>query len=97
MRAVLGIFCALAACVVLQVANLIFLNKLQERKRVKVGKPARIKDLSMQSTYQNNAEEQDADEDLDSEAHAEQQHGRVGDRAFLDLTDRCNEDFVYIY
>lgn len=70
-------------------------NITQERKRVKVGKPAKIKDLSMQDNYQNNSEEH-LDEDADSEANAGHRP-RVGDQAFLDLTDRCNEDFVYIY
>lgn len=97
LKAVLGIFVALAACVVLQAANLISLNKLQERKRVKNGKPAKIKDRSMESEYH------DADEQLDDssgtaendlESHA--QRARFGDQAFLDVTDRKNDEFVYI-
>jgi MFS family permease len=51
LRAVLGIFVALAAVVVLQVVNLVVLNKMQSRKRVRNGKNASIKDTSMESTY----------------------------------------------
>lgn len=50
----------------------------------------------MQDTYQNNSEEQ-LGESEDAEANADHQRPRVGDQAFLDLTDRTNEDFVYIY
>lgn len=50
----------------------------------------------MQATYQNNSDDQ-LDQDEDPEASAGQQHPRVGDQAFLDLTDGKNEDFVYIY
>lgn len=96
-RAVLGIFVALAACTILQAANLIFLNKLQERKRVKNGKPAKIKDRSMESEYH------DADEQFDDttgvaegDPEALAPRARIGDQAFLDLTDRKNDEFVYI-
>jgi len=51
LRAVLGIFVALAAIVLLQVANLMFLNKLQSRRRVTNGKPAKIYDVSMEDHY----------------------------------------------
>ncbi|CAK1367266.1 unnamed protein product [Cercospora beticola] len=89
LRAVLGIFVALGACVLLQGANLMFMNKLQERKRVANGKPAKIKDLSMSNEYQ------DVDDAVDSEAG--EQHARIGDQAFLDLTDLKNDEFVFIY
>ncbi|KAK4545221.1 hypothetical protein LTR36_003400 [Oleoguttula mirabilis] len=98
LRAVLGIFVALAACTIIQAANLKFLNKLQERKRVKNGKPAKLVDHSMEDHYH------DADEQLDlcmdaAEGNTEAQpaHHRVGDQAFMDLTDRRNDEFVYIY
>ncbi|KAK1087448.1 hypothetical protein LTR33_001063, partial [Friedmanniomyces endolithicus] len=59
LKGVLGIFVALAACTVLQAANLVFLNRLQERKRVKNGKAAKLIDHSMEDTYH------DADEQVD--------------------------------
>ncbi|KAK4899665.1 hypothetical protein LTR27_002931 [Elasticomyces elasticus] len=96
LKGVLGIFVALAACTILQAANLLFLNKLQERKRVKNGKSAKLVDHSMEDKYH------DADEQLDEvvgaadgapPAHRE----RLGEHAFEDLTDRQNDEFVYIY
>lgn len=91
-RSVLAIFVALAACTALQAFNLVFLNKLQERKRVANGKPAKIKDRSMETEYH------DADEQLESDnVEADAHRARIGDQAFLDLTDRKNDEFVYIY
>ncbi|KAK9247051.1 hypothetical protein V1506DRAFT_533391, partial [Lipomyces tetrasporus] len=51
LRACLGIFIALVAVVLIELANLVFLNKLQERKRVKNGKQAKMVDPSMQEHY----------------------------------------------
>lgn len=100
LRAVLAIFVTLAACTVIQLGNLMFLNKLQERKRVKNGKPAKIKDRSMDTKYHDADEQPDdfgtglAEGDPEGRpAH----HTRIGDNAFLDLTDRKNDEFVYIY
>lgn len=50
----------------------------------------------MQDTYQDNPDDQ-IDQGDDSEASAGHQRPRIGDQAFLDMTDRKNEDFVYIY
>lgn len=70
---------------------------MQERKRVKVGKPAKIKDLSMQDRYQDNSNDLlEGDSGSDSEANVGHRP-RVGDHAFLDWTDRENDEFVYIY
>ena len=77
LKAVLGIFVALAAVVSLQVVNLVVLNKLQSNKRVVSGKVAKIVDTSMESRYVNEEE-------------------GLGSHAF-DLTDRKNDEFVYIY
>lgn len=78
LRAVLAIFVALAAVVLLQLVNLMFLNKMQSRKRVANGKAAVIHDVSMEEHYVQ----------IDTEG--------VGEHAF-DLTDRQNDEFVYIY
>lgn len=77
LKAVLGIFVALAAIVGLQVFNLMVLNKRQRRMRVQNGKSAEIVDTSMEDRYVNEAE-------------------GLGSHAF-DLTDRKNDEFVYIY
>lgn len=101
LRACLGIFVALAAIVLIQWANLVFLNKLQERRRVRNGKKAKVVDHSMESTYRAAAETRD-DEDVcgrgvlgASDCASDEQAG--GEQAFLDLTDRQNDEFIYIY
>lgn len=91
LRAVLGIFVALAACAILQAANLVFLNKLQARKRVKAGKPAKIVDHSMESRYHDVDEQPDlavgmAEGDGDVEGRAGEV--RLGQHAFEDLTGK---------
>lgn len=83
---VMAVFCTLVAVILLQLANLMFLNKMQGRKRVKNGKQERLIDHSMMDQY----------EDI----NAENESGagvRLGDQAFLDLTDRKNDEFVYVY
>ncbi|KAA8910718.1 hypothetical protein TRICI_004065 [Trichomonascus ciferrii] len=85
LQACLGIFVAMAAIVLVQWANLIFLNKYQEKKRVNNGKPAKVVDQSMLTHYHNTTMDQ------------EEALAAVGDNAFLDLTDRQNDEFVYIY
>lgn len=100
LRGVLGIFVALAACTVIQAANLMFLNKLQERKRVKNGKPRKLKDHSMEDKY-HDADEQPEDEvtgvaEGDPETRPVH-HTRIGAQAFMDLTDRKNDEFIYVY
>lgn len=101
LKAVLGIFVALAATVIIQLFNLKFLNKLQERKRVKNGKPAKIQDLSMQNHYHDLPEEVDSTTGTaegDMSAHeAGLRHTKLGENAFMDLTDRKNDEFVYVY
>lgn len=97
LRAVLAIFVALAACVLLQLATLVYLNRQHERERVRNGKPAKMIDHSMQDRYH------DADEQIEVEAGVAEGGGRgvelhrVGEKAFLDLTDRQNDEFIYIY
>lgn len=89
LRACLGIFVAMAAIVLIQWANLFVLNKMQERRRVANGKPAKIVDRSMENNYQVSEE--------DAEVEAVETDNQVGNNAFLDLTDRENDEFVYIY
>lgn len=98
----LGIFVALAACTVVQAANLTFLNRVQENRREKNGKPRKIIDRSMQDHY-HDADEQPAQDvytagvaDGDLSVVPAHQHPRIGDQAFLDLTDRQNDEFVYL-
>ena len=82
LKKVLAIFVTLIAVVGIQVVNLMFLNKLQTRKRVANGKSANIKDHSMEDRYVRSDEGNE---------------GVTGENAFLDLTDRKNDEFVYVY
>ena len=82
LRGVLGIFCALVGVVGIQLANLMVLNKFQSRKRVANGKQAVIKDHSMEDKYTAVGEDNDPN---------------LGGQAFLDLTDRKNDEFCYVY
>ncbi|KAJ5815772.1 hypothetical protein N7474_007549 [Penicillium riverlandense] len=91
LRACLGIFCALAAIVLIQWANLVFLNQQQARRRVRNGKKAVMVDHSMQNHYHEIEEGNMKDDETGHET------ANVGDNAFLDLTDRQNDEFVYIY
>ncbi|KAI0013847.1 major facilitator superfamily domain-containing protein [Xylariaceae sp. FL0662B] len=84
LTATLAVFIAFMACILLQFINLYILNKLQSKKRVQNGKPAKLRDLSMTRTYEN----------FDS---IEDSQVRLGDHAFEDLTDRQNDEFLYIY
>lgn len=70
-------------------AYLLFLNKKHEKKRVSMGKSAKIIDHSMVAvgTLPAGGKEEDA-------SHAQQGED---DNAFKDLTDLVNEDFVYVY
>jgi predicted MFS family arabinose efflux permease len=88
LRACLGIFVALVAIVLIQWANLFVLNKMQERRRVRNGKPAKLVDRSMQAHFQ----QAGGDAAVEDGGNHE-----VGNNAFLDLTDRENDEFVYIY
>ncbi|OBT97450.1 hypothetical protein VE01_04411 [Pseudogymnoascus verrucosus] len=81
LRVVLGLFCAMVAAILAQWFLLFTMNKGQERKRVANGKPAKITDRSMMDQYT-------AQDDIDS---------RNTDAALHDLTDRKNDEFVYIY
>ncbi|EXJ89770.1 hypothetical protein A1O3_02837 [Capronia epimyces CBS 606.96] len=85
LKKVLAVFVTLVAVVGMQLANLMFLNKTHARARVRNGKAAVIKDHSMEDKYVA------MDEQVDENGH------KLGEKAFLDLTDRKNDEFMYIY
>jgi MFS family permease len=84
-RSCLAIFVTLVAVVFLQVANLMFLNKLQSKKRAYNGKQAVIQDHSMEAKY------------VSADAGNVTDGYHIGEAALHDVTDRKNDDFVYIY
>lgn len=71
------------------------LNKMKEKERVRNGKPKELNDHSMESRYVafEEGNEQEGGP-LDAE-NGERQ--RLGEKAFLDSTDRVNDEFVYVY
>jgi MFS family permease len=79
---VLALIVLYGAAVVSQTINLYFLNCGHRRTRVANGKPAILKDHSMEDRYV-------AIEDGNEEG--------VGQNALTDLTDRENDEFIYIY
>jgi len=82
LRSTMAVFTAMVGIVILQAANLFLLNKKQMRTRVQNGKPAQIHDHSMEDEY------------VDIRAD---NVGGIGGRAFEDLTDRENDEFVFVY
>ncbi|KAI8948722.1 MFS general substrate transporter [Xylaria longipes] len=94
LRIVLGFFVATAACSILQAVNLLFLNKQQEHRRVANGKPAKIKDTSMSSKYHDLEAEESSDGVVAEQGAAAR--NRIGQNAFADMTDRQNDEFVYV-
>jgi predicted MFS family arabinose efflux permease len=81
-RSTMGVFAGMFAIVLLQVGNLILLNRLQARRRIANNKPAYIHDHSMDDKY------------VDIRTGNAR---TTGDRAFAGLTDRENDEFVYVY
>lgn len=62
-----------------------YLNKKHEKRRVAVGKSAKIVDQSMQAVQ------------AVSDAKEDQPQQAADDNAWKDLTDWQNEDFVYVF
>lgn len=83
LKATLAIFCVLVFVIALQVVNLSYLNRRKEAQRVANGKPAKLRDLSMTNKY----EAAVVDE---TKAHG------TGELAFADLTDKENDEFIYL-
>ncbi|DAA78542.1 TPA_exp: putative MFS transporter [Trichophyton benhamiae CBS 112371] len=110
LRSVLISFIALAVVILAQVANLVVLNKLHRRSRAAEGKKANIKDVSMNEQYAEFDEENDGLEFAESQGSESQDERtgemdtariisrrRLGENAFQDLTDKQNNEFIYIY
>ncbi|UKZ46218.1 hypothetical protein TrVGV298_000419 [Trichoderma virens] len=89
------IFAALIGVILIQWANLIVLNKIQAKARVRNGKEAVVIDRSMQNHYHTTRHHENGLLQDDEEAGESEDH--LGQNAFLDLTDRENDEFVYIY
>ncbi|KAF4122880.1 putative arabinose efflux permease, MFS family [Geosmithia morbida] len=84
LRKTMGTTCALVGIVGLLTVNLWVLNRFQEHRREQNGKPRKLRDLSMENRY--TSERQETEDGV-----------QLGTNAFKDLTDRENDEFVYIY
>jgi predicted MFS family arabinose efflux permease len=95
LRSCLGVFAALIGVILIQWANLIVLNKMQAKTRVRNGKEAKVIDRSMQRHYHTTTQNRNGVLQDGEEINGEED--LLGRNAFLDLTDRENDEFVYIY
>ncbi|KAK2604065.1 hypothetical protein N8I77_007024 [Diaporthe amygdali] len=82
LKITLGVYIGIFWAVIVQVVNLVLLNRAQERRRINHEKPARLHDSSMEERYADINENNQYD---------------VGNFAFADLTDKQNDEFVYVY
>lgn len=82
LKITLGVYIAMFWAVIVQVVNLVLLNRAQEKTRVTREKPAKLHDHSMEEKY--------VDTTVDNEHY-------LGSFAFADLTDKQNDEFVYVY
>lgn len=78
---------ALAVLTLFTAAFLAFRNKQQEKKRVSLGKPAKVIDTSL-NLFKEKAKATGAPGEVEAVA--------ANEKAFDDLTDRQNEDFIYV-
>lgn len=82
LKITLGVYIAIFWAVIVQVVNLVLLNRTQEKNRVAHEKPAKFHDHSMGEKY--------VDITTNNEHY-------LGSFAFADLTDKQNDEFVYVY
>ncbi|KAF2996016.1 hypothetical protein E8E13_001866 [Curvularia kusanoi] len=87
LRANLALFCAIVVLVLLAMAWIKVLNRKHAATREAMGKSANIVDLSMEAGR--DSDDMEATENVQAEG--------VGDKAFDDVTDLKNEDFIYVY
>jgi MFS family permease len=86
LRANLALFIALVVLIVLATCWIKVLNRKHAAERERLGKSANIVDQSMQTK-----------EETTKEGVVDEGEGGVGDKAFDDVTDLKNEDFIYLY
>ncbi|EMC94539.1 hypothetical protein BAUCODRAFT_73468 [Baudoinia panamericana UAMH 10762] len=85
----LALFVVIIVLVGLGVIWVRILNQKHAAERVRLGKAAKVVDLSM--------EDKKALEKHDEAVNDTHQTGGVGEKGFDDLTDLKNEDFIYVY
>jgi hypothetical protein len=84
LKANLALFIAIVVMVLLAMVWIKILNRKHAATRESMGKAANVVDLSMENSKEVDPEEAEA-------------VGAIGDKAFDDVTDLKNEDFIYVY
>lgn len=92
LRSNLALFCVIAVLVCITTAYLGFLNKKHSQKRVLMGKQAVLFDSSLDSAEEVAARQALLNADGPVEGDAAE-----GARAFENLTDLQNEEFIFVY
>lgn len=85
----LALFVAIIVLVSLAASWIRILNRKHAAERERVGKSAKVVDLSMENKRNLAA--------YDEAVNDGRSAGGVGDKAFDDVTDLKNEDFIYVY
>lgn len=85
----LAMFILIIVLVGLGVGYIRILNGKHAVARERAGKSANVVDLSMESKKTLAAHDEAVNDGMSA--------GRVGDKAFEDVTDLANEDFIYVY
>lgn len=88
LRSNLALFVVLAVLIVIGVLWIKVLNRRQAARRRELGKSEVIRDLSMMDRKKDGSEYEEGLNMGDE---------NVGDKAFEDVTDLQNEDFIYVY
>ena len=89
MSANLALFVAIIVLVGLGAAYIRILNGKHAAARERMGKSAQVVDLSMEKNRALSAHGEAVNDGVAA--------GGVGDKAFDDVTDLKNEDFIYVY
>ncbi|KAF2092555.1 allantoate permease-like protein [Rhizodiscina lignyota] len=87
LRSNLALFCTIIVLICLGMTYVTVLNKKHAARRVAMGKAAEVVDISMEHAKSLG----ERGEVLNAE------HGGLGEKAFDDVTDLKNEDFIYLY
>jgi hypothetical protein len=90
------LYCAIIALVGLTSAYLVWLNKSHSRRRARLGKAAAAIDYSVLSSEDAERMRRSQRVDAAGDDAPEDDH-QEGDRAFQDMTDLQNEDFIFVF
>ena len=93
LRACLSLYSALCFLVILQGFYLMYLNKSQERRRIALGLPDKLRDISIMSIEEAEVYKAELSEQLAARGETE---GDLFRNAFDDMTDKENPMFMRV-